>query len=498
MQIEELRDFRNFAFLVHHYIGLPEPTPLQNEMALSLEDSPERYCLQAFRGCGKSHLSALYALWCLYWDPEEKILVVSATGKRAAEFVKFCKETILVCPFLEHMKPGTTQRDLAYSFDVHGCLPSQTPSLEAKGITSQITGSRATKIIGDDIEIATTVSVEAREKLENLSFEFESILLPGGKIIYLGTPHSSSSMYNGLPNKGYEIQKFPIYNAKGENVEPGRFSEKDLNKRRKAVGESVFRLQFLLDTSLTDKDKFPLHVNDLVITEDYDDFKCKEDYKRIDAEVPYFIKEKKGLDKPYFGLSSGYEVGYTKKILALDPAGSGTDEFAWHVLATRNSFVFVLESGAWDSFDKERVDDIKEVAMRHKVNEIVVETNFGDSILIALLQPNIPIPITPVKVTTQKERRIISILEPILNQRKLIVNQNFIKNEKMMAQFCNLTAEKGSLKHDDRIDCLALGVNHLQEEIMINVGLAKEKEYLERLEAEIADLQGSEITHSWI
>ena len=489
---EDLTDFRNFIFLCHKFIGLQPPTELQYKMADDLQSSSSREAIQAFRGCGKSHLSALYALWVLYHEPEAKILVVSATKKRAAEFVKFCKDVITACPHLCHMIGMEGDRNLSYSFDVANTLPSQTPSMQAKSIESQITGDRSSIIICDDLEISiNSMTAEAREKLQNLATEFEAILLPDGavesKILYLGTPHSSSSIYNALPEKGYKVHKYPAYDNEGEPMEPDRFPRKILEKRRKGMGDSAFMLQYMLDTSLADADKFPLKVADLVVEESLDPVYCYEEYKRGNKQIPMYVRESKSNDKAYWGVHKGHKVKYVKKILALDPAGSGKDDFAYCVLGTRNSFVFVLEQGHWNGFAGSRVKDIKDLADKYDINEIVVETNFGDDLILNILQPNINVPITPVKNYLQKEKRIITIMEPVTNSHKLVVSKDFLTN-KGIGQYTNITPVKGSLKHDDYIDVLALGVNHLKQEMTVNLALARSKEEEERFDEEYAKI----------
>lgn len=490
---EDLEDFRNFLYLTHKFIGLPEPTPLQYKMADNFQHGSPRDAIQAFRGCGKSHITALGSLWLLYNNKDVKVLVISATAKRGAEFVKFCKDTISVCPFLSHMLPQQGQRDLSYSFDVSGAEPSQTPSLTAKGITSQITGCRASIIICDDLEISVnSMTSEAREKLTDLASEFEPILLPNGRIFYLGTPHSSSSIYNSLPSLGYKVYKYPAYDEFGEPTEPTRFPRKLLEKRRKGMGDSRFMLQYMLDTSLSDKDNFPLKVSQLLIEESLNANYCYEEYFQTTKAMDLHVKESKAGDRPFHADHKGYKVQYTKKIMALDPAGSGADDFAYCILGTKNSFVFVLEQGHWNGFSGSRVGDIKDLAARYAVNEIVVETNFGDDLILNLLQPNIMVPITPIRHNVQKEKRIISTMEPLLNQGKLVVSKDFLFN-KGLAQFTNITPTKGSLKHDDYIDCLAMGVKHLQQEIAINVAASRQAELEERLDREmssILDLHG--------
>ena len=44
----------------------------------------------------------------------------------------------------------------------------------------------------------------------------------------------------------------------GKPTDPDRFDEEDLNKRQLSYGSSGFNLQFMLDTSISDANKYPL------------------------------------------------------------------------------------------------------------------------------------------------------------------------------------------------------------------------------------------------
>ena len=52
----------------------------------------------------------------------------------------------------------------------------------------------------------------------------------------------------------------------GVVTDPDRFDNDDLIEREASMGRSNFMLQFQLDTSLSDAEKFPLKMADLVIT----------------------------------------------------------------------------------------------------------------------------------------------------------------------------------------------------------------------------------------
>lgn len=502
-QHEDLKEFKNFLFLVHKYLLLPDPTDVQYEIADAIVHNRDLLSLQAFRGIGKSHIAAIYCLWLLYWELETKILIVSATGKRANQFVKFCKDVIASCPFLQHMRAEVQQRNSATSFDVYGCIPSQTASLEAKGITSQITGSRANVIIADDLEISVNSQThEAREKLDGLSVEFTPIMIPDGvvdpRIIFLGTPHSSSSIYNRLPDKGYQLKKFPCYDENGEPVEPDRFGEAVLEKQRVQMGESQFALQMMLDTSLADNERYPLKLSDLIISEAYSAKSCSEEYNVTIHPYGKLIKESKGADQLFQSKEKGFEVGYTKIIMSLDPAGGG-DEFAWTIAGTRNGYIFILNHGAWSTgFNKAVLADIVRLQQEYGVHEIVIESNFNSLMGTNLIQPYVQCEVIPVRNHLQKERRIIATMEPLMNQQKLVVNKNFINDEILMSQMLNITNTKGSLNKDDRIDALAIACTHLIENVNINLHAVKDSEYRQRLDEELSDLLGTSGNYSFM
>ena len=61
---------------------------------------------------------------------------------------------------------GATRRDMADQFDVAGGSLSQSYSVAARGITGQITGSRATLLIADDIEVErNSMTEDARQRI---------------------------------------------------------------------------------------------------------------------------------------------------------------------------------------------------------------------------------------------------------------------------------------------------------------------------------------------
>ena len=89
-----------------------------------------------------------------------------------------------------------------------------------------------------------------------------------------------------------------------------------------------------------------------------------------------------------------------------------------------------------------------------------------------------PCTIEEVRVNTQKERRIIDTLEPLLNQHRLVMDYSNLLQDTTTAlsesgskglahsfifQLTHITKDRGSLQHDDVIDVLALGCSYWNE-----------------------------------
>ncbi|MFS9668732.1 phage terminase large subunit, partial [Klebsiella pneumoniae] len=190
-------DFKIFVYYIHQHLGLPEPTPVQLNIADYLQHGPKRSIIQAFRGVGKSHLTAGYVVWRLLKDAEQKILVVSASKERADAFSTFCQRLIWELEGLEYLIPRTEQRQSKISFDVGPATASQSPSVKSVGITSQITGSRADLIIADDVEVLNNSGTQQmRDKLAETIKEFDAVLkpLPESRVVFLGTPQTEDSL----------------------------------------------------------------------------------------------------------------------------------------------------------------------------------------------------------------------------------------------------------------------------------------------------------------
>ena len=178
------QDFRYFLVLVWRQLQLPDPTPVQLDIAHYMQHGSNRRIVEAFRGVGKSWMAAAYVLWLLRNVPQKKFMVVSASKTRADDFSQFCLRLIREMPLLAVLGAGRDeQRSAGNRFDVRPAIPDQSPSLKSVGIFGQLTGSRADTLVCDDAEVPNTSwTVGMREKLLASVGEFNAILKPGATL----------------------------------------------------------------------------------------------------------------------------------------------------------------------------------------------------------------------------------------------------------------------------------------------------------------------------
>lgn len=504
--------FPAFLCYVWQFLRLPPPTPKQLEMAQWLADGvPEqRQILMAFRGIGKSWITATFCVWLLWRNPQEKILVISASGSRANSFSLMVKRLITDIPFLKHMKPDSrnhpNHRWSNVEFDVADARIAQSASVKSVGITGQITGSRATRIICDDVEVPdNSATVMMREKLLAKVLEVEAIILPGGTVYFLGTPQTEESIYVALRNKGYITRIWPARVPEPEKLDgyygclapsiaelvgtqsgratDTRFSDAELAQRENRWGRSGFALQFMLDTSLSDTERYPLKLTDLVVVDQVDielgPVVTRWSKQEVDHTLPHIGFSGDYWRKPGFVPQANQELTkYEGRLLFIDPSGRGADECAAVVLYQLHGKIFWADLYASkDGYGDDTLRSIALMGKKHKVNNCVIEANFGDGMFSQLIIPwfkkvGHPCSVEEVKHSQQKEQRIIDTLEPVMNQHRLVVDRGLIERDLELIdkestrpysafyQMTRLTKDRGSLKHDDRLDALAGGVSY--------------------------------------
>jgi hypothetical protein len=533
-----------FTTLLMRELSMAEyPTPVQMQILDYLENGPKRRVIAAFRGCGKSTLSAMYILWRLARDPEEKVLIISASLSRAEAMSAWLLKTLGDVPWLRHMLPDS--HDGRYSriaFDVGTCkYIEQSPSVRAAGVTGQVTGSRASLILVDDCETtATALTQMQREKLRNVLNEMEVILKPGpeSEIVYLGTPHSATdSIYFALHRDlNYDMRMWPSrvptdltpykgclaplieQRMGGDEGRPTdtRFSEDELLQRELSMSNMQNKLQMMLDATLSDIERYPLRCANLMVI----------DIDRYLPEVMAYEKHKSfALDDlpcagmahdPVFYRPRAQEgligVDEVPTVMTLDPSGGGADEFAWCVCKAWGGNYYICEiGGRLGGVSEEFWRELAEIAKKWGVNEIAVESNFGGlEIYKQVLMPYLrkagaECRVEAIRSNQRKELRIIDTLAPVMQTHRVAIARHVIqadadllKNAKddrdasysFVHQLTRLTHDRGSLMHDDRVDVTAMAVQWFQEQAALDQKARARDRSKELLLASIEDQDG--------
>ena len=278
----------------------------------------------------------------------------------------------------------------------------------------------------------------------------------------------------------------------GKPTDPKRFNEIEIAKRKLSYGKAGFALQFMLNTNLSDYEKYPLKVSDLIVdTLDMKESSIKWSWangmQQLIPDVPCVAL--KG-DLFYYPLSRSQETAtYTGAVMFIDPSGRGKDETAYAILKYLNGYLFLMEvDGYTEGYSDTTLRQLAQKAKFWGVNEVVVEGNFGDGMFIKVMTPVFnkiyPCLITEVKNTKQKELRIIDTLEPVLMQHRLIVNRSVIdadfktyernQNYSLFYQMTRLCRDKNALAHDDRLDALCGGIAYWTEKMDIMEDTQKE------------------------
>jgi len=492
----------------------------------------------------------------------ERVLIASNTDEKAAEITGQMLAWTQSIDILKCLQPRSDGLKAAGAFNVAPARigAEQAPSVRASGIlASALTGKRATFIIPDDIEtLNNSITPLKVERLFHAISELESIIKPADrdwdpanppsfdladqvrqvfprKICYKGTPHLETSLYWRLVReRGYAIRFWPArypdptkpdewdayeghldpliadeVNAHpelaGGPTDPERFGHEELLGRQSRLSRQNWQLQWMLNTRISTADRYPIRLADLVVMP-------LEGNALPELVVWSGEPENRSSDLPCVGM--GADRHYYKPAvlgswipraerwncgLFIDPSGRGEDEMAWNVIAELNGNLFLLEEGGTSAgYGEEVLVMLANRAKHWQVTTVKAESNLGDGMFTALLQPVMNriyrITVEEDRVSMQKERRIVDLLAPLIQQHRLVVARSVIQRsyaeaeqdpetghlKSLFFQLSRLTAEKGCLEWIDRADVLSLGAKHFLDAVSKD----QENEEKRRQEAE--------------
>jgi hypothetical protein len=569
--------YEEFSVLLERvwdHLGLPKPTAAQYQIAhrlqygydeyeatlLSEEErnalywNPREDIIRAFRGLGKSYITAAFVIWRLMRNPrDEKVLVVSASGGKAKEFVAQVKGILQSMPMVQWLlegdrEHGAARRDTAEEFDVAGASLAQSFSVKARGITGQITGSRSTLLVGDDIEIPANSKTEAGRQaiLGTVRSDFEPITKTEhgkGDQILLGTPQTEESVYNVMVTEmGFRCWCLPVRYPTADKLKnytlltPGRvpldilapylqgliqkgllthgvptdtrFGHEEL-LRSEAKGASHFALQMMLDTSLSDAERYPLKTHDLLCFSTNASkaprtvqWGVENNRRNLIADIPNLGFSGDHLMRPLF--VDPEWVDYDQLAIYVDPAGRGKDETSWAVLGQVNGMFYLIDLQGEVGDPATAMQRIALDVKKYGVREVIVEPNYGQGMWAIAFTPILE-KVYPGKCAVtesewakgQKEVRIIDTLEPVLTAHRLVVNEAILREDvktedreySFLYQLTHITRERHCLTHDDRLDAVAGAVAHFMRSMGMDTEKAAKEQKLQEAEAVVDAFQ---------
>ncbi|MBC8337134.1 MAG: phage terminase large subunit [Alphaproteobacteria bacterium] len=279
-------DFDDFLVLWNERQGLETPD-LHVRMARWLAEcwrkGDSALLLMAFRNSGKSTIVGLFSAWLLRDNPDLRILVLAADLALARKMVRNVKRVIERHPLTAGLRPERADQWASDQFTINRGLELRDPSMLAKGIGANITGSRADVVICDDVEVPNTSDTppkrqDLRERLDEINY----VLVPGGTQLYVGTPHTYYSIYADSPRtdtgeeqpylSGFKRLQLALLDRAGKSRWPGRFPDDAIDAIKRRSGPNKFKSQMLLEPvniaeGRLDPDRIRPYNDDLAYTE---------------------------------------------------------------------------------------------------------------------------------------------------------------------------------------------------------------------------------------
>jgi hypothetical protein len=515
----------NFPLFLHDYfawLGF-DLTDMQLDIGRYMADrNIKNKCVMAQRGEAKSTIGIARALYEFVQMPNATVLLVSGSDDYAGTLSHAIVSAIMQWDRLEWLRPESragARTSFTDGFDVHHAfrIPDKQPSVKAVGIFGQLQGNHVTLLIADDVETTSNGSSPAnRARIATLTKEFAAIANDGAEILYLGTPQTQDSIYNSLPQRGFDVRIWPgryptpeeeeryggclapyikqrmeghpelrtgygILGNRGAQTDPQRYSEEKQLQNERDYQQAGFQLQFMLDTSLADALKQTLQLSDLILfhgsPQSAPEVVHWSNNPRHLAELPMDFPLARSRLYMAADFSDTY-VAFTDVKAFLDPGGGGTDESVIFATSAIGPYIHVLGMRVYHGGQtEENVEDSVRWLVSMGVTHCTIEDNMGHGAVTnmykgAAKRLDAAIGFEGIYSTGQKEVRIISRLNPIMQRHRVVMHWSVLEEDVRMCrnmpnggrEYClfwqmqNLTMQAKCIPHDDRIEALSAAV----------------------------------------
>lgn len=421
-----------------------------------------RLLLMAFRACGKSTLVGLFCVWLLLRSPDVRILVLSADLALAKKMVRNVKRILEKHPLTVHLKPESIDQWGADRFTIKRSKELRDPSMLAKGIVSNLTGTRADVIICDDVEVPkTSNSFGKRESLRERLLELDYILTPDGTQLYVGTPHCYHSIYAAQARTdygerqvfldGFERLVLPVLNEQGDSVWPERFPISQIEAIRTRTGPAHFKSQMMCEpTQILEgyfsADQLQLYSAELIYREAGGQPVLSLDGRRMIAASAWW--------DPAFGLTRG-----DRSVVAIVYVDEEGDYYLHRVIP-----ILVSKTSSMDEATQQCMT-VVEAVREYYLPSLRIEVNGLGKFLPSVLKRELGMAglSCAVEEMTSKEPkndRILKAFDAPLAARAIHVHRSVL-NTPFLREMEEWRPEgNGSRGHDDCLDAVAGAIAH--------------------------------------
>lgn len=302
--------------------------------------------------------------------------------------------------------------------------------------------------------------------------------------------------------------------SKGQPADPGRYTEAALQDKELDQGPEGFQLQYMLDTSLADAARQQLKLENLIVA-NYDWERLPE-AQVYQASPKYAAKLPDSFPIPLTTMYNpvpvdcAFVIPREAPMMYIDPAGGGVDELGIGVSASVGPYIHLLDvQGLKGGMTAGNVVKMITTMVKYGVRVVKVESNMGHGLFEINLRSEIAkaikyfeekqyghmtsalralgmpdgkivetlkgIGVTGEYSTGQKERRIIDSFVSATQRHKVIIHKQVFESDaecskqhsvekrqgySFFYQFANITTDRGSLPHDDRLEAAAGAVRH--------------------------------------
>lgn len=309
---------------------------------------------------------------------------------------------------------------------------------------------------------------------------------------------------------------FGLDGSRGAPTDPERYGDAALCEKELDQGPEGFQLQYMLDTSLADAARLQLKLSNLIV--------ANFDWQSVPEVIPYRADQSLIVPLPtsfpvpqtrmYYAPS--VQCAYTQlkdKMMFIDPAGGGGDEMGFGISGAVASYIHLLRMGGMrGGFEgrhpsgKGNIEYLLDLIEEYGIQLVRCESNMGHGLFEINLRGEMEkakaagrrwfnnVAVEGEYSTGQKERRIIDSLVSASQRHKIVVHQEVFADDELYcsqhsmekrntyslwAQFANITTDRNSLAHDDRLEAVAGAIRfhkHRLEEDDEKAALARRNE----------------------